>query len=114
MSLPVAGNIPELMSHISSFCDYKRLAALQCVSKRWHEIAGDDRLWQRLFERHFPKEIPPKTQCKEAFRKKLTPICSSIFKEIGTTIVTFLSELKLDRQFVYEFPNDPPYFLMTE
>jgi F-box domain len=100
-------NIPDLMLDISSFCDYKELGVLQCVSTKWYIIAGDDRLWQDLFACYFPRTLSPKNRCKEAFKSRLTPICSKSHVGVNKVIMTFVCQLKLDtkRQLVCEFPS---------
>jgi F-box-like len=112
----VVMNIPDLMLDISSFCDYKELGALQCVSKQWYLIAGDNRLWQDLFACHFPQKMLPKTQCKEAFRNRLAVICPKTLSEVTKAIMTFVCQLKWNTKsrLVCEFPREPLCFFIIE
>jgi hypothetical protein len=107
----VMTNNSDLMLNISSFCDYKELGTLQCVSQRWYYIAGDARLWQRLFEDHFPNTMLPKIECKETFRKRLKPICPDSLAGVQKVITVFMCQPKwnIKKQLVCEFPGDPFY-----
>jgi hypothetical protein len=119
-------NMSDLMRYISSFCKYKELGALQCVSKEWCKIAGEDQFWQKLFTCHFahrffPGEELPTNQYREAFKNKLMPICPETFPEVKKVIITFMCQLKWDtkRQLVCEFPckrsfNNSYYFIIQQ
>jgi hypothetical protein len=108
MSLSCVGNTPGLDFYFLSLCDHKELRALQGVSKQWRALAGNDQLWRNLFKLCFPGDMLQKTRSKEAFRKRLTPVCLYSTEMLDDAIKPFLCCLKWNskRAFVCSFPGE--------
>jgi hypothetical protein len=109
MSLSCVGNTSGLDFHFPSFCGHEELCALQGVSKQWYVLAGNDQAWRNAFERFFQEELHLKKGCKEAFKKRLNPVCLDDIVDLANVTKTFLCSLKWDRKraFICSFPGSP-------
>lgn len=55
----------EVLYIVAERCDLPDLGRLSCVSRSWHRVASDPRLWERAYARHLPPCASPH-RCRSA------------------------------------------------